>query len=272
MRHLAFLALAFLFNPTFAQSTNDFIAKAKTLEGKSDYRGAIYWYSRCAAQGNDGCLTSIFNILDSEKAFSGGEQNALYLFNTVTALEKERPDGYCEAILGWMYENGKGVSVDKSAALKWYLAAGNHNNIWSKQALATMYLQGEGTDVDTIQGLYWEKQAADQGNLDALNDLGHFYSWGIGVPKNVTKAEFYLQKAADQGSALGQYNLACLYDVKRGYEAGDLLGKGNYAIALCEGRGVAQDKALGLQLLKEVVAKYDNHQDPFFADYLKKIE
>ena len=62
-----------------------------------------------------------------------------------------------------MYDNGRGVAQDYSAAVKWY------------------------------------RMAADQGHAGAQNNLGIMYCGGQGVPQNTSEALRWLHKAQVKG-------------------------------------------------------------------------
>jgi len=93
-----------------------------------------------------------------------------------TALQEWRPlaeqgDSDAQAMLGTMYDEGKGVPQDYTEAVKWY------------------------------------RLAAEQGYARAQTNLGNRYNNGEGVPQDYAEAAKWYQLAAEQGNAYAQYNL-----------------------------------------------------------------
>ena len=47
-------------------------------------------------------------------------------------------------LLGWMYDNGKGVATDRAQARKWYTLAAEHGDPRSQYHLGWLLFEGKG--------------------------------------------------------------------------------------------------------------------------------
>jgi hypothetical protein len=100
-----------------------------------------------------------------------------------------------------MYQYGKGVAQDYSAAMKWYRMAADLGDADAQYNLGLMYeivLRVPQSDVITVQ--LWHK-AAEQGHTKAQCLLGLVYEYGKGVAQNILIAKEWYQKAADRGDS-----------------------------------------------------------------------
>ena len=131
-------------------------------------------------------------------------------------------------MLGFMYENGKGVAPNRTKAIKWAgLAAAqgnmralydvasmvreNHNypealkwyafgvelgDYVSEYNLADMYMEGQGVLQDYAEAEKLFRRSAAQGNPFAFEKLGIMYMKGQSVSKNYIYAHMWLNMAA----------------------------------------------------------------------------
>jgi hypothetical protein len=109
--------------------------------------------------------------------------------------------------LGEMYRSGKGISVNKKEAVKWYRKAAEQNEPRAQYNLGYMYYNKEALPRDYKKAVYWFTKAAEQGNSAAQFNLGFVYENGEGVEKNLYKALKWHQKAADQGHVAAKENI-----------------------------------------------------------------
>lgn len=119
----------------------------------------------------------------------------------------EQGNASAQAILGFMYFKGQGVSQDYKEAAKWYLKAEQGDAV-AQFSLGVMYHDGEGAK--------WSRKAADQGHAGAQYTLGVLYSRGEGVPQDYKEAVKWYRKAAGQGDANAQFDLGVMYDKGQG--------------------------------------------------------
>jgi TPR repeat protein len=80
----------------------------------------------------------------------------------------EQGDAYGQFTLGWMHQNGKGVTQDYSEAVKWYRKAAEQGNADAQGHLGASYTLGEGVLQDTITAHMWFNIAAANGGKNAV--------------------------------------------------------------------------------------------------------
>ncbi len=152
-----------------------------------------------------------------------------------------------------MYQNGRGVSPNRSKAIEWYkkaaaqdnekavsrlqllqaneerfskeLASAEAGNKVSQYKLGNMYTEGIGTNIDLVKAAEAYEKSASQGYAKAEYKLGLIYYEGTGVKTNKTTAYQWFKQAADKGYAAAQYYLGKMYASGSGVER-------NYATSL----------------------------------------
>jgi membrane associated rhomboid family serine protease len=110
--------------------------------------------------------------------------------------------------LGWMYDNGLGVTKDYGKARTWFEMAAKQGNPSAEFNLGVMYANGHGVDADSSVAAKWYKMAADQGDTDAQFSLGKLYEKGDGVVWDLDQARKLYQAAAKGGNEDAQRALA----------------------------------------------------------------
>jgi len=111
----------------------------------------------------------------------------------------EQGDAYGQFTLGWMHQNGKGVTQDYSEAVKWFRKAAEQGNSTGQFLLGGMYTQGKGVSQDYSEAVKWYRKAAEQGNADAQGHLGASYTLGEGVLQDTITAHMWFNIAAANG-------------------------------------------------------------------------
>ena len=109
--------------------------------------------------------------------------------------------------LGWCYENGVGVVMDKAKAVEWYTKAAEQEDADAQSKLGWCYYNGDGVVMDKAKAVEWYRKAAEQGNAYAQYNLGKRYYNGDGVVMDKAKAVEWFTKAAEQGYARAQNRL-----------------------------------------------------------------
>jgi hypothetical protein len=73
--------------------------------------------------------------------------------------------------MGWMYENGNGVEVDKAMALEWYLksARGGHNE--APNFIGVLYDVGDEVPEDDVRAYAWWIIGVERGDNAPLNNM-----------------------------------------------------------------------------------------------------
>jgi|SRR5215831_12526699 len=132
-----------------------------------------------------------------------------------TALDELRPlaangDADAEFLLGMLYDAGKGVPQDRTAAASWYRKAAEQKHVTAQAYLGAMCYSGDGVKQDYPQAARWLGAAAANGNDFAQFYLGTMYANGVGVAKNEEVAIQWLTKAAAQKNTRAMGMLASL--------------------------------------------------------------
>lgn len=149
--------------------------------------------------------------------------------------------------LGYMYDTGEQVEVDKQEAVRWYSMAAESGEIDAMISLALMYESGDGLARDLGQAAAWYEKAADLGNADAQQTLGYMYESGSGVSKDIVEAARWYEAAARQGRVAAQNNLGRLYQLGLGVAQDVERATFWYQQAAAQGSTAAQDNLANLE-------------------------
>jgi TPR repeat protein len=92
-----------------------------------------------------------------------------------TALRELRPlaeqgNADAQSNVGWMYNNGEGVTQNYKEAVKWYRLAAELGNAYAQINLGTMYAYGQGVMQNNVYAHMWFNIAASNGNVTALKN------------------------------------------------------------------------------------------------------
>jgi len=196
-----------------------------------------------------------------------GEMSSLML----SSCEKEAIDGNSntQLVLGWMYQNGIGVTKDEKQAADWYLKSAKAGYAIAQFNLGKMYENGTGVKQDYKQAFSWYEKSASQGYLPAQVFLGGLYFTGKGVQENKAKGFELLKDAANKSyenytdTAYWRYQVGWIYENGDGvkqdyklavfwYKKADELLSGEAALALGElyfqGNGVGKSEKRALEM------------------------
>ena len=145
-------------------------------------------------------LLVILIILFSKISYSNDYFNALELFNkrkinesvklfqNVAKDEKNPKRSDAMFNLAIIFDNGFGISPNKTRALFYYEAASDLSNIYAQYNLGWKYYNGENVNKDVIKAFQLYKDASDYGHPQAMYNLAHMYYSGIGTVKNLKLA------------------------------------------------------------------------------------
>jgi TonB family protein len=81
--------------------------------------------------------------------------------------------------------------------MAWYSRAADKGDSEAQNAIGYLYQQGRGVTQDYAKAMAWYRKAADQGNAQAESNIGSLYEKGLGVPQDHSEAEAWYKKAAD---------------------------------------------------------------------------
>jgi TPR repeat protein len=106
--------------------------------------------------------------------------------------EKKAAGGNVQAqyTLGLMYEQGYGITQDKSRAALCYRKAAEKGHVQAQYRLGYLYYHGQGVPRNLRQAAEWYAKAAEQRDVPAQADLGNMHLVGESVPKDISKAEY----------------------------------------------------------------------------------
>jgi TPR repeat protein len=99
--------------------------------------------------------------------------------------EKKADGGNVPALytLGLMYEQGYGVTQDKSRAALYYGKAAEKGHVQAQYRLGYLYDHGQGVPRDLQKAAGWYEKAAEQGDPDAQAAFGNMHFLGESVHK-----------------------------------------------------------------------------------------
>lgn len=117
-----------------------------------------------------------------------------------------------QTIIGWMYDNGRGVIENDVEAVKWYRFAADQGFEFAQCDLGVMYLNGSGVIQSPVEAVKWYSLAASQGSSKCQALLGIQYSLGDGVVQDYVEAFKLYRLAATQGDRFGQSGLAIAFE------------------------------------------------------------
>jgi TPR repeat protein len=123
----------------------------------------------------------------------------------------DQGDAHAQHYLGWIYQNGFGVTQDYTKAMTWYRLAADQNYADSDANIGWMYENGLGVAIDFPEAMKWYRLAAAQGNALAQNEIGVLYANGSGVPKDYVEAIKWFRFAAAQSWPAAENWLGYVY-------------------------------------------------------------
>jgi len=75
----------------------------------------------------------------------------------------EAGDARAQFNLGVMYDEGRGVALDRKAAMAWWTCAGWNGDAMAQHNLALAHIAGDGIEQDYDAARRWLEQAAESG-------------------------------------------------------------------------------------------------------------
>ncbi len=107
-----------------------------------------------------------------------------------------RDDGYSMNLLGAIYYNGFGVSVDYTEAFYWFEFGAELGNFSSMCWLGTMYHNGHGVSKDDVEAHKWMILSSEGGHSGALGYLVDAYTngWGVSIDDSIAN-EWHIKSA-----------------------------------------------------------------------------
>ena len=170
-----------------------------------DLNKAAEWYIKAADKGNEIALRNM-SSLDSEKVFNWFKKNE----------NKNIKD--IHYYLANMYQNGRGTTVNKNEAHKYFMKAAKLGSSVSQYMVGYNYDEGYGgVDIDWKKAVEWYKKAADQNNYAAISELAEFYYFGVGgLKQDISKAKELFTKAKKGNIINAETALNVIEEIKTG--------------------------------------------------------
>ena len=172
------------------------------------YAIALEEFSYLADEGNASALFYVGKIYNDGEGVSQDKSRALSFFQKAAAL------GHADALyhLGMAYLTGEnGLAQDKETAISYFKKAayaGNANALYQLAELEATNTEDSFADLNRAFGFYL--MAAQRGQSKAQYKLGFMFLNGRGIPQNDKSAIYWLRKSASQGYVLAQKELADL--------------------------------------------------------------
>jgi TPR repeat protein len=119
-----------------------------------------------------------------------------------TLARAQQGDAFSQAMLGFRYLMGVGVTQDYAVAFRWLHKGAEQGEAFAQTMLGDMYYSGQkvvAQDYAAAVSLY--RKAAEQGYVGGQFRLGVMYDNGQGVAQDYAAAVSLYRKAADQGDA-----------------------------------------------------------------------
>ena len=151
--------------------------------------------------------------------------------------------------MGFLYEEGLGVTQDYAKAREWYEKGADKGNADAMKQLGLLHAKGFGVTKDDAKAQEWFEKAADKGGASMMTELGQLYvkgfgnaTQGFGVTKDDAKAREWYEKAADKGNAEAMRGLGELYHYGFGVTKDDAKAREWYEKAADKGDAEAMTK------------------------------
>ena len=121
--------------------------------------------------------------------------------------------------IGYLYEEGLGVTQQYDVAMDWYRRAADGGLAEAEHNLGMMYVEGRGAAKSWAQGLIYFRKAAENGLIESRYMIALSYFEGEGQIQNRRLAFEGFRETAIEGYADSQYMLSFMLldgtDVKR---------------------------------------------------------
>lgn len=161
-----------------------------------------------------GLILAFISLAGSTGAYASMQEGvtAYQKGNYAVALKELRPladkgDAKAQALLGEIYDNGKGVPQDHKEAALWLRKAAEQGDMNAQAYLGVMYERGIGVTHDDRESAAWYRKAAEQGSAEAQFTLGGKYKDGRGVPADLVQAHKWLGLAVASGFDIAQQDM-----------------------------------------------------------------
>lgn len=195
------------------------------------YDQALSWLQLCAAQNERDAQFLLGYLYENGKGLSRDFTKAAENYRNA-AMQGYAP---AENNLAALYQHGHGVPRDFSLAFHWYSLAAQHGSPMAQQNLGTLYYLGQNVHADYVQAAKWFRASAEQGFAQGQSSLAFCYLKGIGVSPDDSQAAHWARLAAEQGHPRAEALLAFLYEHGKGLPLDYVSAYAWYSRAIADG-------------------------------------
>ena len=187
----------------------------------------------------------------------------------------EAGDARAQFNLGVLYDEGRGVAIDRSEALKWWRKAAAQGHRRAQHNIALLLIAEDSADpARTAEAVEWLKRAAAAGFARSQYTLGKMVEAGLGLAADPVRAAQLIAAAARAGFFRAQYNMGKLARDGRGVpqdeaqaaawfakaaQQGYAKAQSHYGSRLAAGTGVARDPVQALKWM--ILAAAQGHRE-----------
>jgi TPR repeat protein len=116
-----------------------------------------------------------------------------------------------ENSLGYLYDNGLGVTRDSKQAATWYLKAAQHHYPAAWFNAANCFEYGIGVTQNFAEAVHWYIKSAQSGDVEAQLKLANLYENGMIEGTEPEQGYAWLRRAAEQGNDVAINKLANIH-------------------------------------------------------------
>jgi TPR repeat protein len=145
------------------------------------------------------------DFMGAEAAMRRGEYPSAYL---ACKSEAEAGDAECQHLVGYLYQEGLGVPLNSTEAIRLFRLAAKRGLAIAQCHLGFAYERGFGVSPDDFEAVRWYRLAAAQGDPIGEYFMAFSLLEGRGIAKDRARAIELLRHAADRGYACP--NRACV--------------------------------------------------------------
>lgn len=144
--------------------------------------------------------------------------------------------------MGWLYQEGVGVTQSHSLASEWYRKAAEAGLPEAQLNLGNSYRDGRGVEQNHREAVRWYRRGVEEGFGPTQNALGFAYWNAQGVERNDAEAVRLWRLSAAQNNYNAMFNLGLAYETGRGVSRDLNQARAWYQRASAGGHAGAADK------------------------------
>lgn len=171
-----------------------------------NFTKAVDWHNKAAAANHPPSIYQLGLAYEIGKGVTANRDTAMKNFRR--AAELKVPEAHYK--LASIAMAGPAPKADDKKALEHLKNAGVTDGK-ALEAIGNLYENGIGLALNYTEALKWYKKAADSGLVDAMYRIGNCYETGIGTSVNPKEALATYQKAVENKSGAAAYKLAVMY-------------------------------------------------------------